>query len=62
MQVLDNKKNMNHEWGRSGMGKGYWWESQMETNHWEDQDAGEWKILKWRNRIEWYGLDRSGSG
>jgi uncharacterized metal-binding protein len=26
---------------------GYWWESQKESNHWEDQDVGRWTILKW---------------
>jgi hypothetical protein len=26
---------------------GYWWESQKERDHWEDQDVGGWTILKW---------------
>jgi hypothetical protein len=26
---------------------GYWWESQEERDHWEDQDVGGWIILKW---------------
>jgi hypothetical protein len=26
---------------------GYWWESQKEKDHWEDQDVGGWTILKW---------------
>jgi hypothetical protein len=26
---------------------GYLWESQKEIDHWEDQDVGEWTILKW---------------
>jgi hypothetical protein len=25
---------------------GYWWESQRERGHWEDQDVGRWTILK----------------
>jgi hypothetical protein len=27
-------------WGRRGMHVGYWWESQKERSHWEDQDVG----------------------
>jgi hypothetical protein len=26
---------------------GYWWESQKERDHYEDQDVGGWTILKW---------------
>jgi hypothetical protein len=33
-------------WGRRGMHIGYWWENQKEIGHWEDQDVGEWTILK----------------
>jgi hypothetical protein len=35
--------------GRRGMYEyiGYWWESQKERDHWEDQDVGGWTILKW---------------
>jgi hypothetical protein len=25
----------------------YWWESQKERDHYEDQDVGGWTILKW---------------
>jgi hypothetical protein len=32
---------------RRGMYIGYWWKSQKEGDHWEDQGVGEWKILKW---------------
>jgi hypothetical protein len=33
--------------GRRGMHVGYCWESQKEREHWEDQDVGEWTILRW---------------
>jgi hypothetical protein len=33
--------------GRRGMHIGYWWESQKGRAYWEDQDLGEWTILKW---------------
>jgi hypothetical protein len=37
---------------------GYWWESQKERDHQEDQDIGGWIILKWiLDRMGWYGLD-----
>jgi hypothetical protein len=37
---------------------GYWWESQKERDHWEDQDVGEWTTLKWILReIGWDGMD-----
>jgi hypothetical protein len=26
---------------------GYWWESQQEGDHWEDQEVDGWTILKW---------------
>jgi hypothetical protein len=31
--------------GRRRMHIGYWWESQEERDHWEDQDVGGWTIL-----------------
>jgi hypothetical protein len=33
--------------GRRGMHIGYWWGSQKERVHWEDQDVDGWTILKW---------------
>jgi hypothetical protein len=33
--------------GRRGMHIGYWWGSQTEKGHWEDQDVGGWTILKY---------------
>jgi hypothetical protein len=37
---------------------GYWWESQKERDHYEDQDVGGWTILKWTIReIGWDGMD-----
>jgi hypothetical protein len=32
--------------GRGGMHIGYWWESQMGRDDWEDQDVDGWTILK----------------
>jgi hypothetical protein len=32
---------------RRGMHIGYWWESQKERDHCEDQDVGGWPTLKW---------------
>jgi hypothetical protein len=29
-----------------GLHIGYWWESQKIRDHWEDQDVGEWTVLK----------------
>jgi hypothetical protein len=31
---------------RGGMYIRYWWESQKEGDHWEDQDVVGWTILK----------------
>jgi hypothetical protein len=33
---------------------GYWWKSQKERDHWEDQHVGGWTILKWTG---WDGVD-----
>jgi hypothetical protein len=42
------------------MHAGYWWESQKERCHQEDQDVGELIILKWvlkkQDRVSWTGL------
>jgi hypothetical protein len=35
---------------------GYWWASQKERDHHEDQDVGGWTILKWRE-IGWDVVD-----
>jgi hypothetical protein len=46
--------------GRRGMHIGYWWESQKERDHWEDQDVGGWTILNWilerQDGTVWTGL------
>jgi hypothetical protein len=33
--------------GGRGMHIGYWWERRKKGDHWEDQDVGEWTVLKW---------------
>jgi hypothetical protein len=50
--------------GKRGIHIGCWRESQREIDHLEDQDVGGWTILNgsYRDRMGWYGLDRSGSG
>jgi hypothetical protein len=35
---------------------GYWWESQKERDHWENQDVGGCTILKWILE-RWDGMD-----
>jgi hypothetical protein len=41
------------------MHTGYWWESQKERDHYEDQDIGALMILKWilgrEDGVEWTG-------
>jgi hypothetical protein len=40
---------------------GYWWRSQRERDHWEDQDVGRWTTLKWiwerYDEMVWMGLN-----
>jgi hypothetical protein len=44
--------------GRIEMRAGYWWDSQKERDHWEDQDVGGWTILGWiLEMMCWCGLD-----
>jgi hypothetical protein len=44
--------------GRNGMHIEYWWESQKERHHKEDQGVGGWTILNWIiDRMGWYELD-----
>jgi hypothetical protein len=38
---------------------GYWWESQRERDHWEDQDVGGWIMLGWILE-RWDGVMRTG--
>jgi hypothetical protein len=46
--------------GRRGTLIDYWWESQMERDHQEDQDVGGWVILGWIlgrwDGVMWTGL------
>jgi hypothetical protein len=49
---------MYRECGRRGMLIGYWWESQKERDHWEDQDVNGWtKMDLKRDTMGWCGLD-----
>jgi hypothetical protein len=34
---------------------GYWWESQKERDHWEDQDVGGRTVLRW-DGMDWIDL------
>jgi hypothetical protein len=37
---------------------GYWWESQKERDHLDDQDVNGWTILKWiLDMMGWYGIN-----
>jgi hypothetical protein len=38
---------MKYEWGRREMNIEFWWESQKERDHSEDEDVGGLIILKW---------------
>jgi hypothetical protein len=35
---------------------GYWWESQKERDHWEDQDVSGWTIIKWIDGVDWIDM------
>jgi hypothetical protein len=43
-----------------GMHIAYWWESQKERDHWQNQDVRGWTILKWilerYDGVIWIGL------
>jgi hypothetical protein len=47
--------------GKTAMHIGYWWESQKERDHWEDQKVGKWTVLKWilekYDGMVWIGVD-----
>jgi hypothetical protein len=47
-------------WARKGMHVGYWWESQKERDHWEDEDVDGRTILKWilerEDGMDWIDL------
>jgi hypothetical protein len=34
---------------------GYWWESQKERDHWEDQDVGGFREIEW-DGMDWIDL------
>jgi hypothetical protein len=36
---------------------GFWWESQKERDHLEDQYVGGWTMLKWILGVGWGGMD-----
>jgi hypothetical protein len=43
--IIRMSKSRRMRW--AGHVAGYWWESQKERDHWEDQHVGRWTILKW---------------
>jgi hypothetical protein len=46
-EAAESYFEVTHEYGTRGMHVGYWWESQKERDHKEDQKIGGWIILKW---------------
>jgi hypothetical protein len=42
---------------RRGMHIEYWWESQKERDHLEEQDVGVWTTLKLILKKKWDGVD-----
>jgi hypothetical protein len=43
--------------GARGIHIGYWWESQKERDHWEDENIGRWTVKIDSREIGWGGMD-----